>query len=114
MKTFETFEKEVCDLLNFQTKTGVATDTFKERVSYKRHVSNDNHSDIQLSIYRYDNCMEADIYKKSKDLWLILNVSDTGEYCLQENLINGDIIYLVDGAYNFRPVKEKLTGLFNL
>ena len=44
-----------------------------------------------MGIKRY-----ADIYQPASDKWLLLSETSEGDYILQENLENGDIIYHQD------------------
>ena len=91
--------------------------TYKEFESRVLALKPKGIKDIQIScekddLHIFQIAWQADFYSVSKDTWLILMRLSDGQYMLQENHVNGDITYIIDGGKYLEPclkrVKNKL------
>lgn len=62
-------------------------------------ILNNSKSNIQLAFDLYESfgSINADIYKVDTNNWYILSAYKDGSFSLQENLLNGDIIFIYKG-----------------
>lgn len=116
--TFEQFEKRVCNLLGYSVKKGIVQ-TSRGLANYTSYIKKDKDNTLQLRINNdpfctMQICYDAEIYMPVIDRLFIVSVQTDGTTILQENLINGDIIYHCDCVKFFQTVENKLKKLIGL
>lgn len=97
------FCNKVADALNISLKWYTKED-YKRCVNFTPDLNapiilNNSKSNIQLSFDLYESLgsINADIYKVDTNNWYILSAYKDGSFSLQENLLNGDIIFIYEG-----------------
>lgn len=97
------FCNKIADALNIALKWYTKED-YKRCVNFTPDINtpiilNNSKSNIQLAFNLYELCgsINADIYKVDTNNWYILSAYKDGSFSLQENLLNGDIVFIYEG-----------------
>lgn len=97
------FCNKIADALNIALKWYTKED-YKRCVNFTPDINtpiilNNSKSNIQLAFDLYELCgsINADIYKVDTNNWYILSAYKDGSFSLQENLLNGDIVFIYEG-----------------